>query len=235
MSSKQPLAVRRALLASGLMVGASALAYGLRPRSHAGEAEAKLDLEALVPRRFGGWAEDEAQAQPLVNPQTQELLDKLYNQILSRTYLGPQGERVMLSLAYGGDQRSSLQAHMPEVCYPAQGFKLLGLNDTTLDLPEGRIPVRRLMTELGPRKEPVTYWFTMGGATVKGTWDKRLVQLRLLLTGQIPDGLLFRVSTLDADPQVGWAAQQRFVADLMAAVDAPTRVRLAGLTPLAAP
>ncbi|WP_328700912.1 exosortase-associated protein EpsI, B-type [Aquariibacter albus] len=231
MPLQQPLAVRRALLATGLMVGASALAYSLRPRSHAGEAESRLDLEVLVPKTFGGWAVDATQAQPLVNPQTQELLDKLYNQILSRTYLGPQGERVMLSLAYGGDQRSSLQAHMPEVCYPAQGFKLLGLQDGTIDLPAGHIPVRRLMTELGPRKEPLTYWFTMGGATVKSTWDKRLVQLRLLLTGQIPDGLLFRVSTLDADPQAGWAAQQRFVADLMAAVDAPTRIRLAGLAP----
>lgn len=231
MPLQQPLAVRRALLATGLMAGASALAYSLRPRSHAGEAESRLDLEVLVPKTFGGWVMDATQAQPLVNPQTQELLDKLYNQILSRTYLGPQGERVMLSLAYGGDQRSSLQAHMPEVCYPAQGFKLLGLQDGTIDLPAGHIPVRRLMTELGPRKEPLTYWFTMGGATVKSTWDKRLVQLRLLLTGQIPDGLLFRVSTLDADPQAGWAAQQRFVADLMAAVDAPTRIRLAGLAP----
>ncbi len=231
----QPLAVRRAFLASGLMLGASALAYAVRPRRHASESGSQLDLETLVPARFGAWEVDTTLAQPLVNPQTQELLDKLYNQILSRTYLGPQGERVMLSLAYGGDQRSSLQAHMPEVCYPAQGFKLLDLNDGAIELPGGSIPVRRLMTELGPRKEPVTYWFTMGGATVKDTWDKRMVQLRLLLTGQIPDGLLFRVSTLDADPQAGWAAQQRFVADLLAAVDAPTRTRLAGLAPAIAP
>lgn len=47
----------------------------------------------------------------VVNPQTQELLDKLYSQILTRTYVNAKGYRIMLSLAYGSDQRGALQAH----------------------------------------------------------------------------------------------------------------------------
>ena len=35
-------------------------------------------------------------------------------------------------MAYGDDQRGGLQAHRPEVCYPAQGFKLGKVEDGTL-------------------------------------------------------------------------------------------------------
>lgn len=225
----QAALTRRALVIGGLMGGVSALGFAFKPGERGSSGAPAIDLAAMVPERFGAWRVDPQVGQAVVNPQTQELLDKLYNQIVTRTYIGPQGERVMLSLAYGGDQRSSLQAHMPEVCYPAQGFKLESLADGTVQTAHGSIPVRRLMTSLGPRKEPITYWFTMGGNTVKTTYDKRIVQLRLALTGQIPDGLLFRLSTLDADPQTGWDAQARFAADLLNEVDATARRRLAGL------
>ena len=32
-------------------------------------------------------------------------------------------------MAYGDDQRGGLQAHRPEVCYPAQGFKVTSQAD----------------------------------------------------------------------------------------------------------
>jgi EpsI family protein len=41
-------------------------------------------------------------------------------------YVNASGYRIMLSLAYGSDQRGALQAHKPEVRYPAQGFTLHG-------------------------------------------------------------------------------------------------------------
>src|SRR6267378_4531886 len=90
----------------------------------------------------------------------QALLDKLYSQILTRTYVNSAGYRIMLSLAYGSDQRGSLQAHKPEVCYPAQGFALQANEAASIATSYGAIPVRRLLTSLGARKEPVTYWFT---------------------------------------------------------------------------
>jgi EpsI family protein len=58
--------------------------------------------------------------------------------------------------------------------------------------------VRRLFTSKGSREEPLTYWFTVGDRAVQG-WNARLVELSYTLTGQIPDGLLFRVSSIDAD------------------------------------
>ncbi len=223
---------RRALLMSTLMCTAAAGAYALRPGKNrtSSAVEPTIDLELLVPKQFGDWREEAQQVAQVVNPQTQELLDKLYNQILSRNYVSKDGERIMLSLAYGGDQRGSLEAHKPEVCYPAQGFQVLAQSDGTLDTAYGNIPVRRLNTSMGRRVEPLTYWFTVGESTVQSRWEKRLVEIRLTLTGQIPDGLLFRVSSIDPDPAHAWKVQEQFVNALLSAVEAKDRARLAGLS-----
>ena len=49
--------------------------------------------------------------------------------------------------------------------------------------------------------------------------------------GQIPDGLLFRVSSIDKDANRAFAMQQKFTADMMAAVPVETRRQLSGLVP----
>jgi EpsI family protein len=135
----------------------------------------------------------------------------------------------MLSLAYGSDQRGDLQAHKPEVCYPAQGFTLHANEPGNLSTAFGAIPVRRLSTSMGPRKEPVTYWFTVGDRVVEGTIYKRLVEMRYGLTGQIPDGLLFRVSSIDADPARAYVVHEKFVNQMLEAIPAEDRQRLSGL------
>jgi EpsI family protein len=87
---------------------------------------------------------------------------------------------------------------------------------------------------MGPRNEPVTYWLTMADNVVRNDFDKRMVQLRLLLTGQIPDGLLFRVSSIDRDAVHAFKVQQQFAADMMGAVPPDVRRRLSGLKPAGA-
>ena len=217
------------IVIAALMTVAAGVGVAARPSSKAANAGPRYVLETIVPKEFGGWREVPQEGAQVVNPQTQELLNKLYNQILSRTYVAGPDRRVMLSLAYGGDQRGSLEAHKPEVCYPAQGFKLIDQRDGTLATPFGSIPVRRLNTSMGPRIEPLTYWFTMGETLVQSRWDKRMVELRLALTGQIPDGLLFRVSSIDGNPERAWQVQQEFVTDLLTALGPAERTRLAGL------
>src|SRR6185295_11767480 len=103
----------------------------------------KYVLEQVVPAQIGEWRLLPQDGQ-VVNPQTKELLDKLYSQLLSRTYVNASGYRVMLALAYGDDQRGDLQAHKPEVCYPAQGFALHSNEQGEVLTPFGNIPARRL-------------------------------------------------------------------------------------------
>lgn len=222
---------RAAFLIAALMFAASVGAIALRPSARMADARDAVSLEDIVPRQFGEWREDRAGPVQVVNPQTQELLDRLYSQVLSRVYVNAAGYRVMLSLAYGSDQRGALQAHKPEVCYPAQGFSVHGNEPAVLRTAFGEIPARRLATRSGQRHEPLTYWFTVGDRAVEGKLQKRLADLSAGLTGRIPDGLIFRVSSIDSDAARAWAVQERFVGDVLAAVQPPERLRLAGLGP----
>lgn len=220
-----------AAIAAALMCLASVGSIAARPEAKAADKGKVFSLETMVPKTFGDWSELRDQAVQVVNPETQQLLDKLYSQTLTRTYVDKHGYRIMLSLAYGDDQRGGLQAHRPEVCYPAQGFKLGRVEESMLPTPFGSIDVRRLTTTLGERHEPVTYWLTVGDQIVQSSFDRRIAQIRLGLTGQIPDGLLFRVSSIDVDNARAFSMQQKFVADMMAAVPGEARKELSGLDP----
>ena len=213
-----------------LMLGAGVGAIVAQPGRKLADELPAISLETMIPKQFGDWREEPQRVLQVVNPQTQELLDKLYSQILSRVYVNPKdGYRIMLSLAYGSDQRGSLQAHKPEVCYPAQGFTLRENTAGSLATPYGPIPVRRLFATLGERQEPVTYWFTVGEETVQSTTQKRLIDLRYGLTGRIPDGMLFRVSSIDGDQARAYRMQAQFVVELLQAVTPEARKRLSGL------
>lgn len=232
--SRPDVRVSRTRIALGVcasMLAVSAASFATRAAIAPSRDQAPpVVLERVVPAQFGEWKLQPAS--PLVvNPQTQQLLDQLYSQTLSRTYANAAGYRVMLSLAYGSDQRQGLQAHLPEVCYPAQGFTLRGQAEGQIATTFGAIPVKRLQTELGSRVEPVTYWLTMGDQVLqtRSRFEKRLIELRLGLTGNVPDGLLFRVSSIDTRPDNAFEMQERFVRDLLGALGPPERVRLAGL------
>lgn len=220
---------RVALLLAALMCTASVGAMLVKPRTKAVDRGPAIDLEAMVPKQVGEWHLETQPIAQVINPQTKELLDKIYSQILSRTYVDAEGYRVMLSIAYGSDQRGELQAHKPEVCYPAQGFTLQSLSSAMLTTQFGSIPATRLFTTMGRRKEPVTYWFTVGDSAVKGVIEKRIVEFRFGLTGQIPDGLLFRVSSIDDDQTRAYRLQEQFVARLLESVSPADRLRLSGL------
>jgi EpsI family protein len=218
-----------AVTLAALMCMASVGSIAARPSAKAADRGEVISLETMVPKSFGDWTELREQGAEVVNPETRQLLDKLYSQILTRTYVNKEGYRIMLSMAYGDDQRGGLQAHRPEVCYPAQGFKLGRVEEGALPTRFGSIDVRRLTTSLGARSEPVTYWLTVGDQIIQSAFDKRLAQIRLGLTGQIPDGLLFRISSIDNDAPRAFKMQQKFVADLMAAVPGQARKQLSGL------
>lgn len=220
---------RIAFLIAALMVSASVGAIVARPGTKAADLGPAISLETMIPKQFGDWREQPQGIVQVINPQTQELLDKLYSQILNRVYVNAEGYRMMLSLAYGADQRGSLQAHKPEVCYPAQGFVLQKNEAGVLTTAFGEIPVRRLLTTLGARQEPLTYWFTVGGKAVRNKTQKRLMDLRYGLTGLIPDGMLFRVSSIDPEPARAHQLQDQFINQLLQAVSPAERKRLSGL------
>jgi EpsI family protein len=220
--------IRRSVLIAGSMVAVAAATAAARHALADGQQASPPQLARIVPHEFAGW--HELTTPPtVVSAQTQEMLLSIYNEILARVYAAADGYQVMLSIAYGGDQRGGLRAHKPEVCYPAQGFKLEASADGVLSTEHGPIPMRTLRTVLGPRNEPVMYWLASAGRSSASAWERRLHGLRLALTGQVPDGLLFRVSSIDADAPRAWQRQGDFVRALLDACTPSARARLAGL------
>ena len=92
----------------------------------------------------------------------------------------------MLSIAYGADQADDdVQLHYPEVCYPAQGFRVTNNRTAVLNLPEGDVRVRRLDTQFGDsRFEPVTYWTIVGDQQSLSGWDRKISEIRHGLRGR---------------------------------------------------
>jgi EpsI family protein len=210
------------------MLAAAGLAVAAKPRMKLADAGPKIDLETLVPQSFGEWRLDRRVVPVLPSPEAAALLSKIYSQTLSRTYVNSAGDRVMLSIAYGGDQSDAMQVHRPEICYPAQGFAVLKNLKSFLTTRFGQVPVTRLIAVQGPRVEPITYWITVGDQLARSGWEQKLAQLKYGMTGKVPDGLLFRVSSIDRDEVRAYDIQSGFVHDLLDELGEQGRRRMIG-------
>ena len=207
------------------MIGAAAAAPAMKPVRAEGAA---IDLEWIVPATFGDWRIDPDIVPVAPSPDVQAKLDRIYRQVTSRTYVSSSGERMMLTIAHGGDQSDALKAHRQEVCYAAQGFSIDSVGHGTLEAAGRAIPVTRMLAVRGDRSEPVTYWFTMGDRVVLGRLERLRVQLGSGLAGRIPDGMLVRISSISDDAGRAYAAQQAFAGELFAAMRPQDAARFVG-------
>lgn len=216
-----------ALCASMLLSGFSA--NQIRPTIYMSDARNGIKIASIVPEDFGTWKKMEVST-GVVNPQQQKMLDELYTELVTRTYVSSEGYVIMLSVAYGKNQNDSFQVHLPEICYPAQGFQVGDSQKMALTTPYGEIPIKQLETTFQSRRvEPVTYWTTIGNHAVKSGLDKKLKEISYAMQGDIADGLLFRISSIDTDKPRAFAMQQKFIQEMLASITTADRQRLAGL------
>ncbi len=214
------------------MLAASAAGSLFKPRDLVADQLPAIDLAGNIPSIFGDWRQMLSGAQAIVNPQAEAALRDIYSQLLSRTYLHVRKQHaVMLAIAYGRNQSDTLAVHLPDICYPSQGFEVRQNRRGQLDVGSHRIPVRQLVTEAPRRQEPLTYWTTVGDEAADGGLRRKLVQMRYGLRGLVPDGLIFRVSSVGSEPEAEFRIQQEFVLDLVAAIpdslrDSPGREAL---------
>lgn len=222
------------LLAAILMVMGFGAAELLTPRRVMADEWPAMNLERSVPESFGAWRLDPSVVPVLPDPTVTEKLDALYSQTLNRTYVRQDGARVMLSIAYGKNQNSaSTAAHRPEFCYSAQGFVVKGASVGQLRVQDHDLQVVRLLATAGQRREPITYWVTLGhSASIPGL-SRKLAQLKYGLKGWIMDGMLMRISSLtpstdEAELSAAKVLQEQFVNDLAVAMPASDRARFFG-------
>jgi len=109
---------------------------------------------ARIPARLGEFALDREDALPedvraMLSPEA----------YVFRLYARPDGAPVWAYVAFY-DGVGASGAHDPEVCYPAQGWDVVGLHDRELDLASGdRLHAHYLAATQGPSEELVLYWF----------------------------------------------------------------------------
>ena len=221
---------RRALVLLGGAAASVASAEVLRPTQRLSDTLGPLDLESTIPESFGTWRMDTTAPTAVVNPQVTAKLEQLYSEILTRTYLDvDSGYRVMLSIAYGSDQSEGLNVHDPAVCYPAQGFSVERRRTSAIAASVGSLSVQQLEARLGAtRPEPVTYWMTIGEHVFLSGTGRKLAQMRYAFQDLIPDGLVFRVSSIDPEPRKAFDAHVLFIDSLLASIPAAKRSRICG-------
>lgn len=220
--------LRTALITAALMFGAPVFAWLLTPQKSIADTAPQIDLEQAIPKQFGDWKTVEHGVSLVPTAAQEDTLNAIYSQIVNRTYINSRGERIMISVAYGSTQTKQLRAHRQEVCYTAQGFKIEKLKRENISISGLEVPVTRMLAVHGSRSEPVTYWFTMGDQVVRSYIDRELVQLRYAVSGYLPDGYLFRMSSLSRDADKAFAEQQAFAEALFSGLDGQLKNKLLG-------
>jgi EpsI family protein len=217
------LLTKRAIVILLTMAMAIVLSVVLRPPKASTDQAHKIDLEIVIPKQAGEWSMDNSMRQVLPPPEVQESLNRIYSQTLSRTYINPKGQRVMLSIAYGDGFNKQLDVHRPEYCYPSQGFQVGSFKDEFVPASMGNIPVRRLVASQSSRNEPITYWITVSDVTLSNTWYRKIISRVNRWNGKADSGMLVRVSSIDNDEKAAYAVQEEFIRAFVLAIPDKSR------------
>ena len=102
------------------------------------------------------------------------------------------------------------------------------MTKTFVETSIGRIPVMQLVAKQGSRIEPITYWIRIGDSLARGWIEQKLTAIAYGFSGKIPDGLLFRISTISNDELNAYLIQQNFLSALLQAVQSQDRHWLVG-------
>jgi len=82
---------------------------------------------------------------------------------------------------------------------------------------------------MGGRHEPLMYWVTIGEKVVQGNVQKKIAEIEYGMKGQIPDGIIFRVSSIDRDTDRAVVELDKFSRELLAELPVDIRKTIAGL------
>ena len=178
-------------------------------------------LENVVPLQLGEW---ENKPSSSVQVSVNSISDAVYDQVLMRTYENRSGKQVMLAIAFAAQQRQEVKIHQPEVCYPAQGYKLLAIrpHDFTVESSLSSVKGKQLLFKNNARLEAVSYWVRIGDAYPVSGWEMRVKIFKDGLKGKVADGVLVRVSTVindESEASAIYDMHEKFLAELVRDVE----------------
>jgi EpsI family protein len=218
---------RRHLLMGGALIAVSGLALARAPRRRYPNLTDQ-QFESMFPKAFGKWRT--LPVSELVLPPESELANKMYQHIVTRTYVNDEGVAVMFLAAYNSEQLNNVQLHRPEFCYYASGFSID--KSVPLDLNIGGndfIPARNVLATLGSRHENIIFWTRIGDEFPQSWAGQRIAMTKANLEGYLADGLLMRLSVVNPDGAQSVQQMTRFMTDMVAHASPRARSVVAGL------
>lgn len=217
---------RRSLLLGAGLVAVAGTAYARVPVSRIPQLK-RGALDTMIPKTVGPWQFEATSG--LVLPAQDSLSDRLYDEIVTRVYVGRNLPTVMLLIAYSNTQDGLLQLHRPETCYPVGGYTLTETRVQPLPLTDTvSMPARKFTASSPTRTEQVLYW-TRVGPDVPTSWsEQRLSVIKSNIRGDIPDGILVRASIVSPDEASAVETVQSFFQALAKSVDKKTAGLLFG-------
>ncbi len=216
------------ILSCVAMLAAALLALALTPHRLMARTHDVFDVNAHIPTAFGDWS-----ALPgggVIKPPPDGLEAQIYNQEAYRAYIDKEGHVVFFIVAYGESQSERLQLHHPEVCYTAQGFRVTRPVTSKFQWSPSAppLPLTRLVATREDRLEPISYWMRVGYDISNSNWTRQALKLEYGLRGWIPDGALFRISTVGLPVEQSFQVQDKFIRDLLNEVPPDTRAFMLG-------
>lgn len=187
------ITLRRRAVIGGILACASGLAYARQPQVAMPVLKNEA-FEALVPGPFAGWKV--LSQGGVVLPPPDALRDRLYDNLVTRAYERLGSQPVMLLIAYNNEQNGVLQVHRPEVCYPVGGYQLSETIKTEMLIGGANIPANIFTAQSVSRTEQVIYFTRVGNSFPRSWSEQRFSVVKANLAGDIPDGLMMRVSIL---------------------------------------
>lgn len=204
---------RRHLLMGAGMLAVAGAAYARMPKRRFQNIN-NAKFEAMFPKAFGKWST--LPASELIMPPEGDLTAKLYQHILTRTYVNGEGDSVMFLVAYNSEQVNNVQVHRPEICYAASGFDIKDSRPVDVQVGGGKvIPARLVRAERVTRTENIIYWTRIGDDFPQSWTAQRIAMTKANLEGFYADGLLVRASSVDNDEAKSVALVSGFLQELV--------------------
>jgi EpsI family protein len=223
------------IILGATMLATAAAVMVLQPEPIGASSEPVL--AQTVPVAFGEWKEVSfvgEQVDPARNAEDPSM-DRPYDDVLMRAYGNSRGDIVLLTLAYGRNQRQEVKIHRPDVCYTAQGFQLVSRSSVSFPVTGAggkSVEGMRMLVSAPGRTEAVSYWIRIGDVFTDNAWSIRYHIFAQGISGRAVDGMLVRASQIVSDSKSvspeRYRVQERFLADLVRALPKQARRQLVG-------
>lgn len=213
---------RRGLFIGAGLTALAALSYWRAPRAITAPL-AEGQFSAAIPAQVDGWR-SRASAEVVLPPQDDS--NKLYENLETRIYEGPDVPAIMLLIAYSSVQQNDIQVHRPEVCYPASGYPIISSRRRELKLGGKLVNAMELEADRSGLVEKIIYWVRVGDEFPVDWSSQRLAMAKANLQGRVPDGVLFRVSAIESAGEDVSEKLHNFVSGFVAQLSSQMRQKI---------